>query len=41
MATNYNDSIASDYCLAGIDFKLAGNGGPDCAGYIPFQVSTL
>jgi hypothetical protein len=29
--------FAFDYCLAGIDFNLAGNGGPDCSGYISFE----
>ena len=30
-------SLVYDHCLAGINFSLAGNGGPACAEYIPFR----
>jgi len=33
-------AILLDYSLAGIDFNLAGNGGPGCASYISFQRRT-
>lgn len=31
---NNLSSVALDYCCSGIDFSLAGNGGPDCADYV-------
>ena len=33
-------AILLDYSLSGINFSLAGNGGPDCASYISVQRRT-